>query len=121
MSEPRVWPEGACAAVSITVDNLGEAAEIELGLRPPDAPPGDHYSVTTALPIMLDALAAVRLSATFFVEGINAEIYPDALTAIAEAGHELAYHAWCHEDWSTLDADTEAANLDRGLAALRAI
>jgi peptidoglycan/xylan/chitin deacetylase (PgdA/CDA1 family) len=121
VSEPRVWPDGACAAVSITVDNLGEAAEIELGLRDADAPRGGHYSVTTALPIMLDALAAAGLSATFFVEGVNAEIYPDALAMIETAGHELAYHAWCHEDWSTLTADAETANLDRGLAALRAI
>lgn len=120
-SGPRVWPQGARAAVSVTVDNLGEAAEIELGLRSAAAPRGDHYSVTTALPIMLAELAAVRLHATFFVEGINAEIYPDALVAIAESGHELAYHAWCHEDWSKLDPDIEEANLDRGIAALRAL
>lgn len=116
-----LWPGGARAAVSITVDNLGEAAEIELGLRPADAPLGDHYSVTTALAIMLDQLAALGLSATFFVEGINAEVYPQALAAIADAGHELGYHAWCHEDWAALDANAEAANLDRGLVALRAI
>ena len=115
------WPGGARAAVSVTVDNLGEAAEIELGMRDAGAPLGGHYSVVTALPIMLDALAAARLSATFFVEGINAEIYPDALHAIRDAGHELAFHAWCHEDWSALDAEAEEANLDRGLAALRKI
>ncbi|HYV16119.1 MAG TPA: polysaccharide deacetylase family protein [Conexibacter sp.] len=115
------WPGGARAAVSVTVDNLGEAAELQLGLREADAPLGGHYSVTTALPIMLGALAAARQPATFFVEGINAEIYPDALRAIRDAGHELAYHAWCHEEWAALDPAAEAANLDRGLAALRAI
>jgi peptidoglycan/xylan/chitin deacetylase (PgdA/CDA1 family) len=115
------WPGGARAAVSVTVDNLGEAAEIELGLRAAGAPLGAHYSVVTALPLVLDALAAARLPATFFVEGINAEAYPGALHAIAAAGHELGFHAWCHEDWSALDAAAEEANLDRGLAALRAI
>lgn len=115
------WPDGARAAVSITVDNLGEAAELELGLRDADAPLGDHYSVTTALPIVLEALAAADLLATFFVEGINAEIYPEALHAIRDAGHEIGFHAWCHEDWSSLDASAEPANLDRGLTALRAI
>jgi peptidoglycan/xylan/chitin deacetylase (PgdA/CDA1 family) len=115
------WPGGARASVSVTVDNLGEAAEIQLGLRDPDAPLGGHYSVTTALPIMLDALAAADLEATFFVEGINAEVYPDALQRIAGAGHELAYHAWCHEEWGRLDAAAEVANLDRGLAVLRGI
>lgn len=121
MSRSQVWPGGARAAVSVTVDNLGEAAEIELGLRAADAPRGGHYSVTTALPVMLDALAQAGLSATFFVEGVNAETYPDALGAIAAAGHELAYHAWCHEDWFALSVDQEAANLDRGLAALHAV
>ncbi|MHB8241545.1 MAG: polysaccharide deacetylase family protein [Solirubrobacteraceae bacterium] len=116
-----LWPEGARAAVSITVDNLGEAAEIELGLRAADGPLGDHYSVTTALPIMLGELATAGLKATFFVEGINAEIYPQALAAIADAGHEVAYHSWCHENWAALDADAESDNLDRGFAALRAI
>ena len=115
------WPDGARAAVSITFDNLGEAAEIELGLRDPLAPRGGHYSVTTALPIVLSELASAELRATFFVEGLNAEIYPDALRDIAAAGHELAYHAWCHEDWSALDPDAEAANLDHGLAALGAL
>jgi peptidoglycan/xylan/chitin deacetylase (PgdA/CDA1 family) len=121
MSGLGAWPEGARAAVSITVDNLGEAAEIELGLRAVDAPLGNHDSVVGALPIVLKALAAARLRATFFVEGINAEVYPDALASIEAAGHELAYHAWCHEDWSTLEGEAEAANLDRGLAAFREI
>jgi peptidoglycan/xylan/chitin deacetylase (PgdA/CDA1 family) len=103
------------------VDNLGEAAEIELGLHDPQAPLGGHYSVTTALPIMLATLAEAGLSATFFIEGINAEIYPDALHEIRDAGHELAYHAWCHEDWAALDAASEVANLDRGLAAMHAL
>jgi peptidoglycan/xylan/chitin deacetylase (PgdA/CDA1 family) len=116
-----VWPGGARAAVSITVDNLGEAAEIELGISDGESPPGGHYSVSTALPIVLGALAGVGLSATFFLEGVNAESYPDALRTIRDAGHELAYHAWCHEDWSALQPEAEVANLDRGLAALRAL
>jgi peptidoglycan/xylan/chitin deacetylase (PgdA/CDA1 family) len=115
------WDRGARAAVSVTFDNLGEAAEIELGLRDPGAAAGGHYSVTTALPIVLEMLATAGLTATFFVEGINAELYPDALRDIRDAGHELAFHAWCHEDWSTLDAAAELANLDRGLAAMRAL
>ncbi len=105
----------------MTFDNLGEAAEIELGLRAADAPRGGHYSVTDALPIALAMLDDAGLRATFFVEGINAEVYPDALRAIAAAGHELGYHAWCHEDWSVLSDEAEAANLDRGLNALRAL
>jgi peptidoglycan/xylan/chitin deacetylase (PgdA/CDA1 family) len=121
MNDVAVWPRGARAAVSITVDNLGEAAEIELGVSDGESPPGGHYSVSTALPIMLGALGDAGLRATFFLEGVNAESYPDALRTIRDAGHELAYHAWCHEDWSTLQPQAEVENLDRGVAALRAL
>jgi peptidoglycan/xylan/chitin deacetylase (PgdA/CDA1 family) len=115
------WPDGRRAAVSITFDNLGEAAELELGLRSEDEPLGDHYSVTNSLPIVLRELAAAGLSATFFVEGLNAEVYPEALRQIADAGHEVAYHAWRHEDWGALQPTDEEKNLARGSEAMRAI
>jgi hypothetical protein len=118
VSDPTVrWPSGARAAVSVTFDNLGEAAEQELGLP---TPTGRHYSVSTALPIVLAELAAAGTRATFFVEGVNTETYPDALRSIIDAGHECAYHAWHHEDWSRLSGAAEHENLTRGLAAMRA-
>jgi peptidoglycan/xylan/chitin deacetylase (PgdA/CDA1 family) len=122
ITNPRhTWPEERRAAVSITFDNLGEAAELQLGLRPDGQPLGGHYSVTNALPIVLEELADAGLPATFFVEGLNAELYPEALHGISDAGHEVAYHAWRHEDWSLLEPEEEEANLARGLEAMRAI
>jgi peptidoglycan/xylan/chitin deacetylase (PgdA/CDA1 family) len=112
------WPDGRRAALSLTFDNLGEAAEIEMGLRAEDDV-GDHYSVTAGLPVVLEELESQGLPATFFVEGLNAAIYPDALRTIAAAGHEVAFHAYRHEDWGSLTPAEEAANLDRGLQALR--
>lgn len=71
------------------------------------------------LPSLLDALDEHELSATFFVEGLNAELYPDALVEIAARGHELAYHAWRHEQWDGLSAAEQADNVARGLTAFR--
>jgi peptidoglycan/xylan/chitin deacetylase (PgdA/CDA1 family) len=115
------WPNGCRCAVSVGFDNLGEAAEIEMGLRPADAPMGGHPSVTSALPVVLRELDEAGLAATFFVEGVNAEAYPDALRGIAGAGHEIAFHAWRHEEWSRLGTEAETANLTRGLDALRGL
>ena len=103
-------------AVLLTFDNLGEAADLERDVTPP-APVGDHPSVTVALPAVLELLRALELPATFFVEGINAGLYPDAVRAIAAAGHEVGLHAWRHERWSELEAGEQDALLQRSIDA----
>ncbi len=117
MSGTPRWPDDARGALSLSFDNLGEAAELELGAIGPDAPLGEHFTATRALPTLLAALGERNLAATFFVEGINAEIYPDELKAIGAGGHELGYHAWRHEQWTDLSAEEQAENLARGVVA----
>jgi peptidoglycan/xylan/chitin deacetylase (PgdA/CDA1 family) len=58
------------------------------------------------------------LTATFFAEGVNAELDPGALREIGAAGHEVAYHAWRHETWDELTETEQAENLARGVEAL---
>lgn len=112
------WPGGARGALCLSFDNLGEAAELELGGRP-DSPIGEHFTAKRVLPVLLDTLAERGITATFFVEGLNAELYPEALREIARRGHEVAYHAWRHEQWGDLSAEEQAANLARGIEAFR--
>ena len=105
------------AAVSVTFDNLGEVTALARGEWPRGEPLGEHSSVTRALPRIVDLLEETGLRATFFVEGLNAELYPEALRGLAEAGHEVAYHGWCHETWSELGAGDERDLLERGVRA----
>jgi peptidoglycan/xylan/chitin deacetylase (PgdA/CDA1 family) len=105
-------------SVVLTFDNLGDAADLERG-RP--TPPGSHPSVTVVLPRLLDLLEELQLSATFFVEAINTEQYPDAVREIARRGHEIGHHGWRHERWAELDAAREAEILARGRAAFAAL
>ena len=108
-------PDARRAAISVTFDNLGEAADLERGLWPEGEPLGRHFSVTRMLPRILGMLDELGLRATFFVEGLNAELHPQALLQIADSGNELGYHGWRHEDWSNLSPSQEARLLERGV------
>jgi peptidoglycan/xylan/chitin deacetylase (PgdA/CDA1 family) len=107
--------------VSVTFDNLGEAAQLELGMWPEEVPQGQHFTVVEVLPRLLELLATRGLKATFFVEGLNAEMYPQALHSIVDGGHEVALHAWRHEEWAALDEESEVALLERATNAMRSI
>jgi peptidoglycan-N-acetylglucosamine deacetylase len=102
--------------ILLTFDNLGEAADESRGLP---FPPTPHPSVAVALPRLLELLHGHDLRATFFVEAVNAERYPDALAAILGGGHELGCHGWRHEMFGQLPPTERPAILDRSIAALR--
>jgi peptidoglycan/xylan/chitin deacetylase (PgdA/CDA1 family) len=106
---------GDSGGLSLTFDNLGEAAELEAGAAPAER--GQHFTATQVVPEILAMLAERELAATFFVEGLNAELYPELLQEVAARGHEVGYHAWRHEQWGDLTATEQAENLARGLDA----
>ncbi|HEX5501464.1 MAG TPA: polysaccharide deacetylase [Thermomicrobiales bacterium] len=68
---------------------------------------------------ILRLLDRAGLPGTFFVTGHTADTYPDAVRAIARAGHELGHHGYLHENPIALETrEAEAAVLRRGLEAL---
>jgi peptidoglycan-N-acetylglucosamine deacetylase len=48
--------------------------------------------VRRTLPRILDVLGELGLRSTFFVQGLNIELYPDALLGTLDCSHELGYH-----------------------------
>ena len=44
------------------------------------------------LPRILDVLGELGRRSTFFVQGLNIELYPDALLVILDSSNELGYH-----------------------------
>lgn len=114
-------PQRSASALVLTFDNLGEASALERGNWSAGAPLGADPSVTEALPWLLGQLDRHHLQATFFVEAINCELYPDAVREIAARGHELGHHGWSHEQWAELEAETERDALTRGVEAFEAL
>jgi peptidoglycan/xylan/chitin deacetylase (PgdA/CDA1 family) len=111
-------PEAKRGAIGVTFDNFGEAAELEFGLWPDDKPVGSHYTSKVVLPVILKDLKAAELTATFFIEGWNGDIYADDLQAIRDEGHDVGFHGWRHEVWSDQTADRRNEILETSLNAL---
>lgn len=108
------WPKGTRAAIALTLDNCGEAADLNRGLWPKDKPIGSHYSVTEALPKIMALLKKYDIHVTYFVEAWSLGHYGEAIANdVAGAGHEVAWHAWQHEAWNKLDIDEERENFER--------
>jgi peptidoglycan/xylan/chitin deacetylase (PgdA/CDA1 family) len=107
------WPNNAEAAVSFTVDNLGEAQELNSGIWPSNKPIGQHASVIEALPRMLKIFDESAVKATFFFETWSLGVYPNVGRDVINRGHELAWHGYQHETWSKLSPQEEEAIFDK--------
>lgn len=74
-----------------------------------------------AVPRILDLLRRFDAPSTWCTPGHTADTYPDLVRRVADGGHEIAHHGYCHENPTTLSLDQEKRVLDKGIAALRRI
>lgn len=77
-ADSQTWPNGAKACISITLDNMGEAADINRGITLESDPVGNHHSVKVELPKMLDLLDKYNVKATYYIEGWNCDVCQSA-------------------------------------------
>jgi peptidoglycan/xylan/chitin deacetylase (PgdA/CDA1 family) len=70
---------------------------------------------------ILDLLQRHGIAATWFVPGQTLETYPQVCARIHAQGHEIGHHGYAHEPPATLTREQEAAVLQRGSAAIRAV
>src|ERR1700731_1199153 len=116
----RGWgPDGKRSALSFTLDNLGEAADLEFGKWPADVPVGRHYTVTEVLPALMERLVAGKV--TFFVEAWNAHTHPEILQKLDSLGHDVALHGWRHELWGEMEPQRQRELIKRSLDAFAKI
>ena len=76
------------------------------------------YGPLVGVPRILDLLQEYKLPATFFVPGLTAERYPDAVQQILAAGHEIGHHSYAHFSPCDQEEAAERSDFERALEAL---
>ncbi len=115
------WPDGAEVAVALTFDVDGESAWLSEGPeygRRLTLLSQARFGPARGLDRILSLLAEFDIRGTFYVPGHTADHHPGAVTAIAAAGHEVGHHGYLHRGTDGLDAGSQRAELEQGLAAL---
>jgi peptidoglycan/xylan/chitin deacetylase (PgdA/CDA1 family) len=72
-------------------------------------------------PMVLDALAAQCVKATFFPVGKHATWHPDILKRVAEQAHTIGSHTWSHADLSRLSVKDARDEIEKGISAVRVV
>ena len=116
-SDSLPMPVRSTASISLDLDNQWAYQKTQ-GCASWSAFPS-YLDIVT--PRILDQLRLMDQLITFFVVGKDAEMPGNrrALSAIAQAGHEMANHSYLHEPWLHLyTSDELAAEFDRTEAAI---
>lgn len=113
-----IWPEGVRMAVNFTAD-----LDAMLLRRLYDEPVGQlakgEFGGRVGIWRLLDLFDAHAVKATIFTPGRICELYPRAVQASAQRGHEVADHMWEHR--VPAEAELEADHLRKATAAIEAL
>jgi peptidoglycan-N-acetylglucosamine deacetylase len=116
------WLGDASAGVMITFDVDAETNLLSKSdaYRDHLGPMSHHqYGPRIGVPRILEMLERQSVPATFFVPGLTAERWPETVSAIVEAGHEVGLHGYMHYSPTHLSKQGEREEIERSLAVLR--
>jgi peptidoglycan/xylan/chitin deacetylase (PgdA/CDA1 family) len=109
LNDRFVWPKGKKLTIALSFDFQGGEGVHLLKDRRQDyeAYTQAEYGPHTGIWRILDILAEENVKATFFTCGAIAERFPEAVKAIAAAGHEVTGHGYHHETARNLERTEE--------------
>jgi peptidoglycan-N-acetylglucosamine deacetylase len=115
------WRGDSAALAVLSFDVDAESAILAQGRRYADhAMVMTHqaYGPQVGVPRLLELLDDFGIKATFFVPGLTADRYPQAVELIAAADHEIGHHSYSHRSPVDLGQAGEREDFERALAAL---
>lgn len=78
-----------------------------------------EYGARVGIGRILDLLGKKAIKATFFVPAHTARSFPEEVRRIAQEGHEIALHGYCHETPVGRSREEEMSLLQHSIAKLR--
>ena len=112
------WPRGARIAVNFTAD-FDAMLLRRLNNEPPMQLAKGEFGGRVGIWRLIELFDAHDIKATIFTPGRICELYPQALKAASESGHELADHMWEHR--VPKEPELERDHLRKTAAALEKI
>lgn len=70
---------------------------------------------------LLEVLQRHHVLATWFIPGHTIDTFPDLVKRIADAGHEIGHHGYCHENPASVPVEEERRILERGITCIQRI
>src|SRR5215471_1338597 len=116
--EQVAWPNGARIAVNITAD-FDAMLLRRVHNEPITQLTKGEFGGRVGIWRLLELFAGHAIKATVFIPGRICELYPRAVRAIADAGHEVGDHMWEHR--VVKDPALEEQQLKLALDALEKI
>lgn len=119
--EKASWLGDKAAGLALTFDVDAESNLLSRGdhyLEHLSTVSHQQYGPRVGVPRILNLLADYEVPATFFIPGIIVERWPETVTRILEAGHEIGLHGYLHRAPSSLTVEAEREEIERGVAAL---
>lgn len=119
-----VWPDQKRIAVMLAFDLDAETMWTTRGDGNQDHITNlsrGAYGPVQGVPRILNMLDTWNVKATFFIPGIVAEQYPDVVREISRRGHEVGFHGYEHEEFTTTTYEEENATMHRAAKIIRDI
>jgi peptidoglycan/xylan/chitin deacetylase (PgdA/CDA1 family) len=106
---PKRWPNNGRVAVALSFDFDTETLFLRSGQLSPQPLSRGEYGARAAMPRILQLLEKQKISASFFIPVVSAELHAAEVDAIMKSPlkHEIGVHGWVHEVLSSLTGPEE--------------